>query len=171
MDYIVHGVANSWTQLNDFHFHFSSPLSAMMMVSSAYLRLLTFLLAMLIPACASSSPAFHMMYSANKLNKQGSNIQPWCTPFSIWNHSGSMIMPQFSSVQFNHSVVSYSATPWIVACQASLSNTNSRSSPKIMSIELVMPSSHLILCCSLLLPPPIPPSIRVFSNQSTLRVR
>ena len=57
------------------------------MVSSAYLRLLIFLPAILIPACASSSPAFLMMYSACKLNKQGDNIQPWHTPFPIWNQS------------------------------------------------------------------------------------
>ena len=62
-------------------------LSAIRMVSSAYLRLLIFLPAVLIPACASSSPAFLMMYSAYKLNKQGYNIQPWCTPFPIWNQS------------------------------------------------------------------------------------
>ena len=60
------------------------------------------------------------------------------------------------------------ATPWIAACQASLSNTNSRSSLRLTSIESVMPSSHLILCCPLLLLPLIPPSIRVFSNESTL---
>ena len=78
---------------------------------------------------------------------------------------------QFSSVQFSHSVVSNSATPWIAAHQASLSITNSRSLLKLMSIELVMPSSHLILCHPLLLLPPIPPSIRVFSNESTLRMR
>ena len=60
-------------------------------------------------------------------------------------------------------------TPWIAAHQASLSITNSRSLLKLMPIELVMPSSHLILCCPLLLLPPIPPSIRVFSNESTLR--
>ena len=65
----------------------SSLLSAMRVVSSAYLRLLIFLPGILIPACASSSPAFHMMYSAYKLNKQGDNIQPWCTPFPIWNQS------------------------------------------------------------------------------------
>ena len=65
----------------------SSSLSAIRVVSSAYLRLLIFLPAILIPACASSSLAFHMMYSAYKLNKQGDNIQPWCTPFSIWNQS------------------------------------------------------------------------------------
>ena len=66
---------------------FSSSLSAIRVVSSAYLRLLIFLLAILIPACASSSPAFLMMYSAYKLNKQGDDIQPWCTPFPIWNQS------------------------------------------------------------------------------------
>ena len=57
--------------------------------------------------------------------------------------------------------------PWIAACQASLSITNSRSSLRLMSIESVMPSSHLILCHPLLLLPPIPPSIRIFSNEST----
>ena len=66
---------------------FSSLLSATRVVSSAYLRLLIFLLAILIPACASSSLAFHMMYSACKLNKQDDNIQPWGTPFLIWNQS------------------------------------------------------------------------------------
>ena len=55
--------------------------------SSAYLRLLIFLPAILIPACASSSPASLMMYSAYKLNNQGDNIQPWCTAFPIWNQS------------------------------------------------------------------------------------
>jgi len=65
----------------------SSSLSAIRVVSSAYLRLLIFLLEILIPACASSSPAFLMMYSAYKLNKQGDNIQPWHTPFPIWNQS------------------------------------------------------------------------------------
>ena len=59
----------------------------------------------------------------------------------------------------------------IAARQASLSITNSRSLPKLTSTESVMPSSHLILCCPLLLLPPIPPSIRVFSNESTLRMR
>ena len=63
----------------------SSSLSVIRVVSSAYLRLLIFLLAILIPACVSSSPGFLMMYSAYKLNKQGNNIQPWCTPFTIWN--------------------------------------------------------------------------------------
>ena len=63
------------------------------------------------------------------------------------------------------------ATPWIAACQASLSITNSWSSLKLTSIESVMPSSHLILWRPLLFLPPIPPSIRVFSNESTLRMR
>ena len=62
-------------------------------------------------------------------------------------------------------------TPWITACQASLSITNSRSSLRLTSIESVMPSSHLILCHPLLLLPPNPPSTRVFSNDSTLRMR
>ena len=64
---------------------FSSSVSAIRMVSSAYQRLLIFLLAILILACASSNPAFLMMCSAYKLNKQGDNIQPWRTPFPIWN--------------------------------------------------------------------------------------
>ena len=76
-----------------------------------------------------------------------------------------------SSVQFSHSVVSDSAIPWIAARQASLSVTNSQSLGKPMSIKSVMPSSHLILCCPLLLLPPIPPSIRVFSNESALHIR
>ena len=81
----------------------------------------------------------------------------------------------FSSVQFS-SVLSLSrvrlfVTPWIAARQASLSITNSRSSLKVTSIESVMPSSHLILCHPLLLLPPIPPSIRVFSSESTLGMR
>ena len=63
----------------------SSSLSTIRVVSSAYLRLLIFLLAILIPACALSSLAFHMMYSAYKLNKQSDNIQSWRTPFTIWN--------------------------------------------------------------------------------------
>ena len=67
--------------------------------------------------------------------------------------------------------MSDSVTPWIAACQPSLSITNSQSLLKLTSIKLVMPSSHLILCCPLLLLPPIPPSIRVFSNESTLHMR
>ena len=77
---------------------------------------------------------------------------------------------QFSSVQ-SLSRVQLFSTPWIAASQASVSITNSRSSPKLMCIESVMPPSHLILCHPLLLLLPIPPSIRVFSNESTLCIR
>ena len=77
---------------------------------------------------------------------------------------------QFSSVQ-SLSCVRLFVTSWITARQASLSIANSRSSLKFTSIELVMPSRHLILCHPLLLLPPIPPSIGVFSNESTLRMR
>ena len=77
---------------------------------------------------------------------------------------------QFSSIQ-SLSRVWLFATPWITARQASRSITNSQSSLKLMSIELVMPSSHLILYLPLLLLPPIPPSIRVFSSESTLHMR
>ena len=77
---------------------------------------------------------------------------------------------QFISVQ-SLSRVWLFATPWIAAHQASLSITNSWSSPKVLSIESVMPYSHHILCRPLLLLSPIPPSIRVFSNESTLQMR
>ena len=86
----------------------------------------------------------------------------------------------FSSVQIRSvalielcpkSCVRLFATPWITARQTYLSITNSRSLLKLMSIESVMPSTHLILWCPLLLLPPIPPSIRVFSNESTLHMR
>ena len=83
------------------------------------------------------------------------------------------IIPDILSVQFS-SVAQSCLTlcdPMIAACQASLSITNSWSPPKPMSIELVMPSNHLILCQLLLLLPPIPLSIRVFSNESAVRIR
>ena len=93
----------------------------------------------------------------------------------VWNWSYKALVSnsfthQFSSVQ-SLSRVRLFVTPWIAACQASLSITSSRSSLKLMSIESVMPSSRLILCRPLLLLPPIPPSIRVFSNESTLCMR
>jgi len=75
-----------------------------------------------------------------------------------------------NSVQLSHSVMSNSATPWTAARQASLSITNSQSLLKLMSIESVMPSNHLILCPLLLLPS-IFPSIKVFSNESVLCIR
>ena len=80
-------------------FFSSYSLSAIRVVSSAYLRLLIFLPAILIPACASSSPTFCMVHSAYKLNKQGDNTQPWHTPFPIWNQR-SLVFPilLFSSI-------------------------------------------------------------------------
>ena len=84
----------------------------------------------------------------------------WVCNFDIW----------ISFVQLLSHVRLF-ATPWIAARQASLSITNSRSSSKLMCIESVMPTSHLILCHPLLLLPPILPSIRVFSNESVFRIR
>ena len=84
-----------------------------------------------------------------------------------------LLCTQMSSVQFIQSVshVQLFATPWTAACQASLSITISQSSFKLMSIKLVMPSKHLILCCPLLLLPSIFPSIRVLFNDSALCIR
>ena len=100
-------------------------------------------------------------------------MSPWigfykCNISSFLDHI--YFMFQFSSVQ-SLSRVRLFSTPWITARQASLSITNSRSSLKLTSIKSVMPSSHLILCRPLLLLPPVLPSIRVFSNESTLRMR
>ena len=88
-----------------------------------------------------------------------------------WIGQFQFLLFEFVSVQFSRSIVSDSATPWITARQAALSITNSRSSLRLMSIEWVMPFSHLIFCHPLLLLPLIPPSIRVFSRESTLRMR
>ena len=87
------------------------------------------------------------------------HLGSWCSSLSVYQ-----LVQSLSHVRLF-------ATPWIAARQASLSITNSRSSRKLTSIESVMPSSHLILCCPLLLLPSIPPSIRVFSNESTLHMR
>ena len=90
----------------------------------------------------------------------------------IWTQvsSRSLVSDQIRSYQ-SLSCVRLFATPWIAAPQVSLSITNSQSSLRLTSIESLMPSSHLILCHPLLLLPPIPPSIRVFSNESTLLIR
>ena len=109
------------------------------------------------------------MYIYNSMISQDTNIQftqfyPKYTIFTVYN------ILQFNSVQ-SLSRVQLFVNTWITACQASLSITNSWSLLKLMPIELVMPSSHLILCCPLLLLPPILPSIRVFSNESTLLIR
>ena len=84
---------------------------------------------------------------------------------------GAVFPPCYFSSDQSLSRVQLFATPWIATCQASLSITNSQSSLKLTPIKSVMPSSHLILCHPLLLLPPIPPSIRVFSNESALHMR
>ena len=99
-------------------------------------------------------------WRTNKLKSIFSQRVTWVRPLSV----------QFSSVQ-SLSRVRLFVTPWITAHQASLSITNSQSSPKLMCIDSGMSSSHLILCRPCLLLPPIPPSIRVFSSESTLHMR
>ena len=93
----------------------SSSLSAIKVVSPAYLRLLIFLLTILIPAYASSSLAFLMMYSAYKLNKQGDSIQPWCTPFPIWDQSvvpcAVLIVASWPAYRFLRRQVRWSGIP------------------------------------------------------------
>ena len=96
------------------------------------------------------------------------HLMIWKSWWGIWAEQS--ISVQFSSVQ-SLSRVQLFATPWTTAHQASLSITNSWSPLKYMSIESVMPSNYLILCRPLLLLPSIPPSIRVFSNESALRIR
>ena len=93
-------------------------------------------------------------------------VQCW----GLGKNLDSPIFPLLSSVQLLSHVQLF-ATPWTTAHQASLSITNSQGLPKLMSIKSAMPFSHLILCHPLLLLPPILPSIRVFSNESTLRMR
>ena len=130
----------------------------------------------------------HILSKFSSLSNYQSDIICWLEwnkhysfLISLLSHSNSEIpvriinnvtndMLQFSSVQ-SLSHVRLFATPWIAARQASLSITNSRSSLRLTSIESVMTSSHLILGRPFFLLPPIPPSIRVFSNESTLRIR
>ena len=115
-----------------------------------------------------------------------SSILTWTIPmtegpggYSLWGHKESDIMEQLkhstaqTSFRSDQSLshVRLFAIPWIATRQASLSITNSRSSPRLTSIESVMPCSHLVLGCPLLLLHPIPPSIRVFSSESTLHMR
>ena len=100
-------------------------------------------------------------------------INFWILSLKFWNPAVSQCQGVHISVQFS-SVAQLCltfGTPWNAENKASLSITNSRSSPKPMSIELVMPSNHLILCHPLLLLPSICPSIRVFSNESVLCIR
>ena len=102
----------------------------------------------------------------NSVHSDGCNL----TPNKLSVFYGLVDVIQFNAVQ-SLSRVRLFATPWTTARQASLSVTNSRSLRKLMSIASVMPSNHLILCHPLLLPPSIFPRIRVFSNESTLRIR
>ena len=137
----------------------------------------------------------HLMQRANSLEKtlmlgktvgrrrRGWQSMRWLvTPLTQWtgqqtwgDSEGQGSLARYSSVQFSSvqllSHFRLFATPWTTTCQASLSITNSRSPVKPMSIKLVMPSNRLILCRPLLLLPSIPPSIRVFSNESALRMR
>ena len=116
----------------------------------------------LVVCGTSSFPVLHHHWSLLKLMSTESVMR---FNHLILCHS----LKPFSSFQFSSlSQVRLFATPWTAARQASLSITNSRSSLKLTSIESVMPSTYLILCCLLLLLPLVPPSIRVFSNESTL---
>ena len=92
----------------------------------------------------------------------------WVTVYFL--RLGTFSATQFSSEQLLSHVLLF-ATPWSAACQASLSITNTWRLHKLMSIKLVMPFNHLILCCPLLFPPSIFPSIRVFSNESVLCIK
>ena len=113
----------------------------------------------------------HSSWFQRKCRKAGSHGASCDLVYEVAHHpfcTGSETL--IGSVQ-SLSCVRLFAIPWVTARQASLSITNSWSSLKLLSIESVMPSSHLILCCPLFLLPPIPPSIRVFSNESTLHMR
>ena len=112
---------------------------------------------------------FFLGATAHLTNKTVIRIT-WKNDKPIWTEQQPLMKEKFSSVQ-SLSCVRLFATPWISACQTSLSITNSQRLLKLMPIESVMPSSHLILCHPLLLLPPVPPSIRVFSSESTLHKR
>ena len=125
-----------------------------------------------IVGCSIVPIMFHFPYSSSCDFVRGNTYQ---RHHCICTHLPSLLMiprlKQSVPVQFSLSVMPKSATPWTAACQASLSITNSWSLLKPMSVDSVMPSNHLILCCPLLLPPSIFPSIRVFSNESVLCIR
>ena len=135
----------------------------------------------ILPTCTEHSAPLQTTYHAPGMVL---GVEDWVgkcktvtgsVPMELTFQYGSWGLNQLSSDQIRSgqslSRVRLFATPWIAAHQASLSITNSRSSLRLTSIESVMPSSHLILCRPLLLLPPIPPSITVFSNESTLHMR
>ena len=119
---------------------------------------------------------FHWVVHWSKLGKFGwLNLSIQIVSSHVQDTSRHPLQTVLGLLRFTHTVQLLSrvwlfATPWIAERQASLSITNSQSSLKFMSIESVMPSSHLILCCRLLLLPLVPPRIRVFSNESTLHM-
>ena len=149
---IVHGVTKGQTRLSDWHYYWNQSTQAQL--TSEALSVL----------CELKQCALSLTHTSTTRMRWGSIAMHHWTKLALSNWA------QFSSVQ-SLSRVRLFATPWIAARQASLSITNSRSSPRLTSIESVMPSSHLILYCPLLLLPPIPPSNRVFSNESTLCMR
>ena len=125
------------------------------------------------PPALQGFPSIRVFFSKSVLHIRWPKY--WSFSFSISpsNESSGLIsfrVDWFSSVQLLSRVQLF-VTPWITERQASLSITNSWSSLKLMSIESVMPSSHLILCHSHFLLPPIPPSIRVFSNELAFHIR
>ena len=131
MDYTVHGVENSWTQLSNFHFF--------------YYVLLIFRVHVNVWQ-KTTKLCKAIILQLKKINLKNSSVQ-------------------------SLSCVQVFAIPWTAAGQASMSITSSQTLPKLMSIESVMPSNHLILCHPLLLPPSIFPGIMVFSSESVLRIR
>ena len=120
-------------------------------------------LALLRDFCAISSiPGSSCPLMQNRSKRVKCFFELFFQPYHFWGST---------SFQFIHSVMSNSATPWTAVHQASLSITNFQSLLKLMSIELVMPSNHFILCYPLLLPLSVFPSIRDFSNESVLCIR
>ena len=150
MDCIVQGVTKSQTWLRDLHFHF--PIYLIWQLPVLYTNVCV-LCAEWIELGSLMSPALASRLSTTSATQEA--------PYK----------PIYDSIQFSHSVVSHSATPWTATHQASLTITNSQSLLKLVSFESVMPSNHLILCHPLLFPPSIFPSIRVFSKESVLRIR
>ena len=127
---------------------FNSSLCAISLVSSAYLRLLIFLPAILILACASSSPVFLMKYSAYKLNKQGDNIQPWCPPFPIWNQSVPcpvLTVASWPAYRFLKRQVSQSLRNWMKGCDY-FWDTSGKTSVEILAVVVHSLNDVWFLC-------------------------